>query len=84
LRWRCSRPLLILLGLSACTTVSPAPTDTFCSVYSPITASNHDTSETRRQIDANNGKYVCICEHDCPAISNGPPTELVPWLKGSQ
>lgn len=55
----------MLSGLSACAS-NFAAVDSYCAIYEPIFWSEQDTQDTRDQIDRENGKYVCICNKDCP------------------
>lgn len=77
----------MLLGLSACTTVSSAPSDPYCLIEGPITTSRQDTAATVSQVDAHNRRYVCVCQHDCPPgqslppVATGAPMELDPTFK---
>lgn len=53
--------LLILTGLTACTTNTSG---NYCLLYEPIYADyDNDTAETIRQIDRNNVVYDDLCGH---------------------
>lgn len=57
---------IVLSGLSGCAG-STSVTDSLCQAYQPVYVDRvNDTTETVRQVDANNGAYECACNKDCP------------------
>ena len=42
----------------------PTPGE-YCLIAEPIRFSDADTSETKREIDRHNSKWVCVCEDEC-------------------
>lgn len=62
--------LLMTLALAGCQSVtgSPAPNSPllssarFCVVYDPVYTAKADTEITKQQVDANNAKWVRLCD----------------------
>lgn len=68
---------LISLGLNGCGNSGVA--HDYCYIYDPIQASDSDTKETLDAVDKENGKWLCICQDDCPRKSADQPfSEPVP------
>jgi hypothetical protein len=62
--------LAMAIGSSGCATDIPVATDSFCQAYQPVYVDRQlDTQRTIDQVDANNGAYVCACNHDCPEVT---------------
>lgn len=53
---------LIPLLLAGC--ARNIPESNFCVIYQPVYSAYNDTEETKKQVDANNLAYDCLCEHD--------------------
>lgn len=61
---------LILIGTSGCVPGSTAPivVSDYCAIAKPILYDSvKDTAETVKEIESHNSRWVCVCEHDCPA-----------------
>lgn len=62
--------LTIPLVLTGCVTGSTAIVGDYCRIAKPIGYdSKTDSSETVKEIEAHNSKWVCVCESDCPATA---------------
>ena len=62
--------LTTLLVLTGCVTGSTALVGDYCRIAKPIGYdSKTDSSETVKEIEAHNSKWVCVCESDCPATA---------------
>lgn len=62
--------ILILIALSGCALASTAPATVsdYCSIAKPIGYdSKRDTPRTVAEIEDHNLRFLCVCEHDCPA-----------------
>lgn len=54
---------LILISLAGCGNALPG--NSFCLLYEPVYTAPEDTEGTKRQVDENNGVYLCECLKDC-------------------
>ncbi len=54
----------ILITAGGCKSDSVVPTE-YCLIAEPISFSDADTAETRRQIDEHNARWACVCDAQC-------------------